>query len=62
MNEYTEEKLPVNRLDLFFITQAYNRGEISLEKWQELTKAWAEAMHQLHGPPVTPPQKPVEPD
>jgi len=39
----------VSRLDLLFLTRAYNRHEISLEEWMRLTKDWAEAMERQHG-------------
>lgn len=38
----TEDQRPVSRLDLLYITQAYNRREISFEEWLRLTKEWAE--------------------
>lgn len=30
--------------DLFLLTQAYNRGEISLDEWIKRTREWAEAV------------------
>jgi hypothetical protein len=40
------DEQPVNRLDLIFLIQAYNRGELSLDEFIEQSKAWAEAMLQ----------------
>ena len=46
MNEQTrgqaDSQRPVSRLDLLYITQAYNRREISFDEWLRLTKEWAE--------------------
>lgn len=41
MTDTTKEP---GRYDLFLLTQAYNRGEISLEEWMQRTRAWAEAV------------------
>ena len=38
-----DEQKP-GRYDLILLTQAYNRGEISLEEWMRRTRAWAEAV------------------
>ena len=38
----------MSRLDLLFLTQAYNRGELSLEQWLQLSKEWAEAMQRRY--------------
>ncbi|MFL5658983.1 MAG: hypothetical protein ACJ8CB_32975 [Ktedonobacteraceae bacterium] len=38
----------VSRLDLLFLTRAYNRHEITLTEWMRLSKAWAEAMERQY--------------
>ena len=48
MDDQTTE--PVNRLDLLFLIQAYNRHEISLDEFLRLSRAWAEAMLERHPP------------
>ncbi len=52
------------RYDLFVLTNAYNRGEISLEEWMQRTKVWAEAVIVRNRCPVQtePPVKPRSPD
>lgn len=40
--ERTDDQRPVSRLDLLYITQAYNRREISFEEWLRLSREWAE--------------------
>ena len=40
---------PVSRLELLFLTRAYNRHELTFEEWLAATKAWAEAMVRQHG-------------
>ena len=39
---------------LLYITRAYNQGEITLEEWLLLSKAWAEAMLQQQSELIEP--------
>jgi len=39
-----EQNSQPGRYDLFVLTQAYNRGELSLEEWIARTRAGAEAV------------------
>jgi len=48
MDDKTNATAAVSRLDLLFITRAYNRQEITLAEWIQLSKAWAEAMVRQH--------------
>ncbi len=36
---------------LLYLTQAYNRKEITFEQWLQLTKEWAERIIREHQPP-----------
>ena len=42
------EEPPVPSFGLLYITQAYNRKEITLEEWLRLALAWAEALLRQH--------------
>ena len=50
------------RYDLFVLTRAYNRGEISLEEWMRRTKAWAEAVLKRGEPQPEPLPEPQASD
>ena len=47
--QYKEETQPVASYGLLYITQAYNRHEITLDEWMKLSREWAEKIIQQYG-------------
>lgn len=62
MDEHAQKDLPIGRLDLFYITRAYNQGEITLEEWIRQSRAWAEAVIARQRKPAQLPGKRAGPD
>lgn len=47
--KHKEETQPVASYGLLYITQAYNRHEITLEEWIKQSREWAEKIIQQYG-------------
>ena len=62
-NHVPTDNQPVNRLDIIYIFQAYNRHELTYDELIEQTRAWAETMRRQYGQPkVQALPKPATPD
>ena len=49
MDEQTNGYKPINRVDIIYIFQAYNRKELTYDEFIAQTRAWSEAMRRQYG-------------
>jgi hypothetical protein len=45
----TEKKTTIPSYELLAINHAYNQGKLTFKQWLELTRQWAEKVHQEYG-------------